>query len=92
MGRPPRTQSAALAMARIAKGEVDVDPKLILKAIASDPSAPAASRVAAARVLLNHERLRGPVPPVKPAPADDEYNRDPIKRAAFKLLSGGAKC
>ena len=78
-------------MARVARGEIDVDPELLLKAIASDASAPAAARVAAARALLNHERLRPPPEQEVPNGTRPEQTHDPIKRAALKLLNGGQK-
>jgi hypothetical protein len=56
-GRPTRAQVSAKVLAGLDVSKVD--PWLILATIASDPSAPAAARVAACRVLIDNERSDG---------------------------------
>ena len=54
-GRPSRAEASAKALAALQAAGIDVtdiDPRLILQAIAADPSAPASARVSAAKALL----------------------------------------
>jgi hypothetical protein len=60
-GRPTRAEASARATDALAAAGIDVadvDPRLILKAIAADVSAPASARVSACRKLIDDETDR----------------------------------
>ena len=59
-----------------------IDPIAVLTSIASDPTAPATARVAAAKALLMAGRDRAD------AGAGDEPTDDPIERRALEILAG----
>ncbi|MFD1984204.1 hypothetical protein ACFSOZ_30755 [Mesorhizobium newzealandense] len=80
-GRPNRAAASAKALAKV---NVDaVNPLQILREIASDSSAPASARVAAARSLLAH---LGKQPEQGTAP-----ELDAVSRRALRILEGGRK-
>jgi hypothetical protein len=55
-GRPTRAEASAQALAGIDVAETD--PMAVLRQVAADPSAPAASRVAACKALLAEQQRR----------------------------------
>ncbi|WP_414462709.1 hypothetical protein [Hyphomicrobium sp. DY-1] len=60
------------------------DPVKILQEIAANPTSGDTARVAAAKVLLAHQKAVDPKPGEKDAPPSDA-----ITRRALRLLSGG---
>jgi hypothetical protein len=57
-GRPTRAEASRKATELLAEAGInvtDIDPRLILKAIAADVSAPASARVSACRKLIDDE-------------------------------------
>jgi hypothetical protein len=57
-GRPTRVEASPKALAALAAAGIDpasVDPRVVLAAIAADPSAPASARVSAAGALLTDQ-------------------------------------
>jgi hypothetical protein len=76
-GRPPRSAASGRALQGI---NLDaVDPVAVLRSIAADTSAPATSRVAAAKALLAHSSQTS-------EPAVDEATE-----RALRLLAGGRR-
>ena len=79
-GRPSRREASAKALRGVNLAEID--PAGMLRAIAADASAPAATaRIAACRALLGQT-------PKKPA-GDDEH--DAVTKLALQLLNGRKK-
>jgi hypothetical protein len=57
-GRPTRAEASAKATAALQAAGIDiadVDPRVILRAIAADPSLPASARVSACRKLIDDQ-------------------------------------
>ncbi|PBB20557.1 hypothetical protein [Mesorhizobium sp. WSM4313] len=78
-GRPTRAQASTKALKGV---DIDaVDPLTVLRQIASDTSAPASSRLAAAKALLAHDGRK--------KDDGDGAEHDRISARALKLLKGG---
>jgi hypothetical protein len=85
-GRPTRVQARTKAMAALLKEGADLadfDPRLILRAIAADPSAPAVARVSACRCLLACEKDTGD------EAGSNSAAMSKASRRAIELLSSG---
>jgi hypothetical protein len=78
-GRPTRREASKAALAGVDVSTLD--PRLVLRTIAADISAPASARVAAAKALL-----KGTGPQTADEP---DQERDPVARRALKILREG---
>ncbi|MCP3469820.1 hypothetical protein NLM33_05685 [Bradyrhizobium sp. CCGUVB1N3] len=77
-GRPTRQEASQAALTNV--DVAAVDPMMVLKTIAGDPTAPATARVSAAKALLE-----GTPPPAR----QENPEGDALTRRALRLLQGG---
>ena len=89
-GRPTKAEALRRRIEAVGVDPDQVDPRRVLAGIAIDPSASAAARVSACRVLLAHEaRLAALV--AAPAADEDEAPMpvDAVTERALALMSAG---
>lgn len=88
-GRPTRAEAMRRRIEAVGVDPDAVDPRRVLAGIAIDPSASAAARVSACRVLLAHEARLAALVAAPVADDEDPIPVDLVTERALALMAAG---